>query len=253
MDAPAVERRSAESVFLLGRARRCRETAPIEMVGEAHLDLTCPDSATWQCEVPAQVTVRNAGQDDLRIHSIAWRSERPASSFAARSAGDLPLPEPPVLRAGDRVALPVVVETDSTFTLEVAVRSQDCVAVFTRRFAFEVTNRAGKEAALRACSRCGGAWGRWGFLQTEACMCRMPDQRKACTDGADCAGDCVWDGEAAAVTSRGRGGEPDLGFALGRCSEFQLAPGCEFRIDRGARAAGPQPLPIRSFSFGCID
>lgn len=104
---------------------------------------------------------------------------------------------------------------------------------------------------LVACRSCEGDWGRWGYAQREFCRCRASDRGTSCIDSDDCAGECDWDGEKVIVIRQGTNASPDLGYAVGRCSEFIDVLGCRSPIERGARAKGPQPL--NQSNMACTD
>ena len=116
-----------------------------------------------------------------------------------------------------------------------------------------------REAAMAACRKCQGIWGTWGMMGWEGCNCRMADAGKACRDGNECTGYCLFESFEVLTPRqpvRCSGGTCSAslgsGVPVGRCSERQRLYGCRAIIRRGASSDPPQTLPGRAPTI-CID
>jgi hypothetical protein len=101
---------------------------------------------------------------------------------------------------------------------------------------------AGPPATREACEARHGIWGPFGLSPDPGCNLPTHDGGRRCTDGADCEGDCLADGDGAIETQVVSPGSPPLGFFVGRCSQYTVNFGCHRRLWRGLRDAGPSPL-----------
>ena len=79
-----------------------------------------------------------------------------------------------------------------------------------------------------SCKTAGGDWRPICRMQNLACVITYPDAGKACSDGEDCAGDCL-----GAVTGAAGAGQP----ATGLCSTNSDPCGCRTLIEEGKATA----------------
>jgi hypothetical protein len=88
-----------------------------------------------------------------------------------------------------------------------------------------------------ACDACGGLWAVHGFLPEESCICATRDAGRSCTDGKQCEGACIVDGNEQFQVVEG--GSSARGFYVGRCAAFDTTFGCYRIIPDGAAEQGP--------------
>jgi hypothetical protein len=81
----------------------------------------------------------------------------------------------------------------------------------------------------RACVERGGEWRAICRLQKPACVTTFADADKACSDGADCAGDCI----AHLADAPTMAGAP----ATGVCAANDDPCGCRQKIEGGKAGA----------------
>mgnify|MGYP000913347911 CR=1 FL=1 len=99
---------------------------------------------------------------------------------------------------------------------------------------------AGRDAAMAACEKCQGTWGKYGINAKEGCNCKTKDAGKTCQDGNQCQGLCLFDGYDGS------------GREQGHCSEKERVSGCMNIVQKGqlklpVKVPPPRKLPI------CID
>lgn len=102
-----------------------------------------------------------------------------------------------------------------------------------------ISNKA-LAAAKAACTQCQGTWGRYGVNKVESCNCKSGDGGKACMDGEECEGYCMY------VRHDGEGRE------RGICSDTRKLTGCHSIIYKGASKDEPVVPPPRKRPT-CVD
>lgn len=100
-----------------------------------------------------------------------------------------------------------------------------------------------------ACRACNGEWGQHGLSQEPSCLCRTRDHGRACLDGSECEGDCLFAGDPPRVIETG---PPRRGYHVGRCSEFVTSFGCHPLLIDGTKQQPPTDLSEEVPTL-CID
>lgn len=82
-----------------------------------------------------------------------------------------------------------------------------------------------------SCARRGGFIGRPGMSGARICLIRFADAGRQCTDGSQCAGDCLVEPNAE-MRARGLRGE-----AVGQCQPYTPYFGCNATVTAGRLSA----------------
>jgi hypothetical protein len=201
------------------------------------LDLACARGHS-ECAGSLSPAVVNDGDEPVVVQRIAIRyadseivteltppsgEERLAPGARWERAFEVRLP-------GEHEVRAAVVTADG-FRVETSVRTA------------RVRNPA-LEAARAECDACAGVWGTWGIAQSEGCICRTSDAGRACRDGEECEGLCLFE--------RFEEVSPGMGVPVGRCSEMRVMFGCHPVIRAGASSDPPVSRPWRAPTI-CID
>ena len=193
--------------------------------------LSCPDGDLGRCTATFSYRVRNCWWHPIdlgQVHASPRNSGFDAFSDAPRTP----------LQPGDARTYPFEVTAAGTYDVSPQFLVVEVPPLFSSRAATVEVTHPERDAAMARCKACNGDWGRHGIRQFEGCVCRAADAGERCTDGDDCDGYCEY--ERTVVTSR----DPDMGYQVGRCSEFVGGFGCRDYVPSGADDRGPQPLPL---------
>jgi len=101
-----------------------------------------------------------------------------------------------------------------------------------------------------ACDACQGLWAVHGVEEIETCICKTNDEGRACTDGNDCQGECLLDGDAELNVMEQ--GDPPRGYFKGHCAGYDTTFGCFRHIPDGIQSQ----LPLVAEEAGpniCVD
>lgn len=88
----------------------------------------------------------------------------------------------------------------------------------------QVAANNGDAGERASCAAKGGNYTRVGLLGSWACVLPMPDAGKVCSDNADCAGQCIFDGQGAPG--------PDV-TVHGLCQRTNSPFGCYSVVEHG--------------------
>jgi hypothetical protein len=102
-----------------------------------------------------------------------------------------------------------------------------------------------------ACDACQGLWAVHGIEPAESCICKTDDEGLECSDGKDCEGECIVDGDAEFHVMDGTI-TPPLGSYRGRCAAYDTTFGCFRHLPDGVQAQLPL-LEEDASAFICVD
>lgn len=100
------------------------------------------------------------------------------------------------------------------------------------RGSVSITNKAMLQAKA-ACDKCQGTWGRYGTNKYEQCNCKTTDAGKACQDGDECQGQCIFQRY------------DEEGREEGSCSETVRLTGCVPIVEKGQSKYPPPAVRLR--------
>jgi hypothetical protein len=107
-----------------------------------------------------------------------------------------------------------------------------------------------RPTSKEACDACQGLWGVHGVEEVETCICKTNDEGRECTDGNDCQGECLLDGDAQLnVMDQG---DPPRGYFKGYCAGYDTTFGCFRHIPEDIQSQ----LPLVAEEAGpniCVD
>src|SRR5689334_7864158 len=107
-----------------------------------------------------------------------------------------------------------------------------------------------RPSTKEACDACQGIWAAHGVEESETCICKTNDEGRECTDGNDCQGECLLDGDAELHVMEQ--GDPPRGYYKGHCADYDTTFGCFRHIPDGIQSE----LPLTAEEAGpdvCVD
>ncbi|HMI87440.1 MAG TPA: hypothetical protein VK550_25300 [Polyangiaceae bacterium] len=81
-----------------------------------------------------------------------------------------------------------------------------------------------RPSTKEACDGCQGLWSAHGIEPEETCICKTNDEGRECTDGHDCQGECLLDGDAEFHVMDAA--DPARGYYRGYCAGYDTTFGC---------------------------
>jgi hypothetical protein len=215
---------------------------------QPELVLSCAAGSIRECDGVVEARIDHCATGVLRLVHVGILSSA-VSSFGASELIVLP---------GESRSLSIPFHTTrptSGIPVMISLRNADGALIHSQHSVL-VRNPA-REQAIVACRACSGTWGPQGRLAHESCNCRSRNAGRRCTDGAQCDGVCVQTGVERVTPPRGCAPgrtcrlNPPYYRAVGRCSPFVHAFGCNQRIPVGGHAAPTRDaLPIET---SCVD
>jgi hypothetical protein len=100
------------------------------------------------------------------------------------------------------------------------------------------------------CDACQGLWAAHGIEPEETCICKANDEGRECTDGKDCAGECLLDDDAEFHVMDP--GTPERGYYKGHCASYDTTFGCFRHIPDDIQSHLPL-APEEAGEFICVD
>jgi hypothetical protein len=107
-----------------------------------------------------------------------------------------------------------------------------------------------RPSTKEACDACQGLWAVHGVEEIETCICKTDDEGRECTDGNDCNGECLLDGDAELNVMEQA--DSPRGYFKGHCAGYDTTFGCFRHIPDGIQSQ----LPLVAEEAGpnvCVD
>jgi hypothetical protein len=184
----------------------------------------------WGCDALAQITIANCKSEPIEVRRVM-----------ITGLGDHAIgvePKRPRIEPGETFSFAPKVWRPGY--VRIAVESDDGVLASG---SFAVWNPRRPEA-IAACRACDGKWGLFGLRGYERCNCKAPDAGRACDDGDDCEGICLFERFTEVA--------PGAYRRVGTCSERLINFGCHEIVPSGASQEPPMTHQV-AFIQTCAD
>lgn len=201
-----------------------------------------------QCAARLPVTIENISRcplriTELRIVTAGWANRSFYWHLVRRSPWSV------TLQPGQRVLHTLLLDAPGRYSVWLGFKGgQGTVRNWNPELQSIDVYAAAHRSAIAACQKCRGHFGQHGITGTLGCICATTDGDKVCLDGNDCQSECVFQRVRIVATPQGK-----RGLLEGRCAASRTVFGCHRFVPRGARSAGPRPLPLAPPGQTCLD